>query len=580
MGADRSGSTTAVVEALRALGAPLEDERDAAHALAEHRADADRRLAEPVAVAWRGTPSTVPLRTDGPADCTLRTEDGRELAFRAERGVARLPSDLPHGYHTLHVQAADGRSAEIMVLAAPERAPDDGRRRWAVFLPLYALPAPAAVADLGDLAELVRVTAAHGAGLVGTTPLYAAFLDEPCEPSPYAPASRLFWNDLYIDLDALPELERSPAARDALAGAARPGRETIDYAAAAAARRPVLDALADAAFADDGPRRDALEAHLGTRPELAAYAAFRAQREPDPERAGRRHVYAQWVADEQLSAVARDADAAGSGLYLDLPLGVHPDAYDVAAEPEAFAPTMSAGAPPDLLQPAGQDWGLPPLHPTGIRETHHRYTIACLRQAFRHARALRVDHVAGLHRLFWVPRGLPASEGVYVRYPADELYAILLIEAHRRGALVAGEDLGSVPETVREKLRRHGLLRSYVLEFELGPRDSGPARTPPAASIASLDTHDTPPFAAWWRDGEAPADEAAAEARRRLVELARGPARVVLASLEDLWGETRPQNVPGTVGADNWRRRARHGVDLDRVPEALATLRALQEARP
>jgi 4-alpha-glucanotransferase len=286
------------------------------------------------------------------------------------------------------------------------------------------------------------------------------------------------------------------------------------------------------------------------------------------------------VAEQQLREVAQAADAAGSGLYLDLPLGVHRAAYDVAAEPESFATGIRAGAPPDVLGPAGQDWELPPLHPIGSRATGHRYTIACLRTAFRHARALRIDHVAGFHRLFWIPEGFEAADGLYVRYPAEELYAIVLVEAHRRGAIVIGEDLGTVPPVVRETLTELGILRSYVLQFELGPDDDRPAPDPPPLSLAGLGTHDTPTFAAWWRRGREP-QAAPAEASRRLAELGAGPARFVLASLEDLWDEARPQNVPGTTGGENWRRRARHDVAaLERLPVVDATFRALKEVRP
>jgi 4-alpha-glucanotransferase len=334
-----------------------------------------------------------------------------------------------------------------------------------------------------------------------------------------------------------------------------------------------------------------------------------------------RHVYIQWLAEEQLERAA-SRGRTGEGLYLDLPLGVHESGYDTWRHREEFALGASGGAPPDMFFTKGQDWGFPPLHPRGIREGRHGYFIAAVRNLLRHAGALRIDHVMGLHRLFWVPRGMDAREGMYVRYPAEELYAILTLEAHRAGALVVGEDLGTVPRYVRRAMERHGVLRSYVLELEtLDPER--PLPEPPELSLATLGTHDMPPFAAFIEgldvddrvdQGLLNADQtnteraarerqrralAAALRERRLLRgpspgaaagpltdaghryLATSPARMAVVNLEDLWGETEPQNRPGT-GAEqpNWRRKASRSLEqLRDDPEVVDRLREVDRAR-
>ncbi|MEO9174867.1 MAG: 4-alpha-glucanotransferase, partial [Gaiellales bacterium] len=457
---------------------------------------------------------------------------------------------------------------------------------------------------------------------VGSTPLFASF---PREPSPYAPASRLFWNELYAELAASPELEDSPAARGLLESTAfeRTGKALadapyVDYDAALALRRPVLELLAAALYAAPSSRRDAFERHLRTTPELADYARFRATGEargsgwqvwPDAERNGtltvadddpafRYHAYGQWLVDEQLRELAgRDR----AGLYLDQPLGVHADSYDTWRERSSFALGASGGAPSDQFFAEGQEWGFPPLHPEGIRETQHRYPIACLRRIMSRSKAVRIDHVMGLHRLFWIPRGFSATDGAYVEYPADELYAIVCLEAQRADALVVGEDLGTVPDGVRETMQARGLRRSYVLQFSLKLDAEHAMETPPTASFASANTHDTPPFAAFWRDADPAFREALVVYLRRrghlagtaeppsgdvlrasLDELAAGDVETVLVNIEDLWGELEPQNVPGTSGADalNWRRRARYGLEqMFELAEVRDTLRQIDGLR-
>jgi 4-alpha-glucanotransferase len=600
-GRRRAATREALSATLRALGHDVGE--SGAGAAAALRALRGRRppLSERVAVAWDGGGPVLELADTsggGRVGWTARLEDGRELSgagpadalVRTAAGRRLELPDLPPGYHDVHVELG-GRESTTLVLAAPRRAHPGPARTWGVFLPLYAIPGPFGPGDFTLLRRLVDWTASRGGTVVGSTPLHAAFLDRPFDPSPYAPVSRLHWNELYVDPEAVPELEASADARRLLPPAAATGGGLVDYRAAMAAKRPVLEALA-AALA--GSRLEEFERHLRADPDLAAYAGFRARCEREgggwrdwsgPEagagdgRAARYHAYVQWLCSDQLAR----ARTGGAGVYLDMPLGVHPSGYDTWRFADAFAGGVSVGAPPDDFHPGGQDWGFPPLHPGRVRESGHAYPIACAATTMRHALAARIDHVMGLHRTYWVPHGFPATDGVYVHSPAEELYAVMCIESHRHRTMLVGEDLGTVPQGVRRAMSRHGLLRSYVVQAEAGS-GTDPLERIPQGAMAGMNTHDMPTFAGFWdspgRDDLRRVLRAAVSRRGHdaadgpavldgcLEELARSRVRCLLVNLEDMWWEREPQNVPGT-GAErpNWRRRARHGVEeLDTVP--------------
>ncbi|MGH9088290.1 MAG: 4-alpha-glucanotransferase, partial [Acidimicrobiales bacterium] len=311
--------------------------------------------------------------------------------------------------------------------------------------------------------------------------------------------------------------------------------------------------MAEALWTTPSSRRDELEHFARSRPEIAAYARFRGEREgegPAADRATGYHLYAQWAAEQQLEAV-------GERLLLDFPVGVHPDGFDAAWRSSSFAGGAEVGAPPDTFFEQGQRWGFRPMHPRAIREDGYRYLIDCLRHVMRRAGVLRLDHVMSLQRLYWVPDGYDATHGVYVRYPLEELRAVVCVEAARSATAVVGEDLGTVPGEVRAAMTQDRMLRTWVLQLEMqGPGERLP--TPTEMSVASLGTHDLPRFAAWWGAGAADA------LRPCLDHLAGGPSRMVMVDIEDLWLERRPHNRPGTT-TGNWRHRS------DRTLEELKT---------
>jgi 4-alpha-glucanotransferase len=555
-----------------------------------------------------------------------------------------LPAALPQGVHELHVAYSAGRCASVRVFVPPPAATRvtdalADSHAWGLFVPIWAARGRggAHTGDLGDLRELAEGLAPLGSGVVATLPLGPAFLgdpglgtgresgragagDAPFEPSPYAPLSRRYWNELYVDLTAAPGFSECPEARAAVEGLERAARlgqgggaaaepDIIDYRRAWARVLPALEALARRYFEGGGGAATgaALEDFRTRCPDAGSYAAFRAKvdatgsswwgwddearaalrRDVDPpldERA-RTYLFAQLCLDAQLERLSQ-----ATHLYLDLPLGVAPDGYDTLRAPDAYALDMSLGAPPDLLFSGGQTWGLPPLRPDHGLESGLGELRRVPDAQMRFASVLRIDHVMGLHRQFWVPRGMSAREGVYVTMPADALWAVHCLASRRNGCALVGEDLGTVPPDVRERLRLHRALRMHVVQNELLEDPDASWMPPDAQALATLNTHDMPPFAAFASadevadrvdlglidEGEASAEregrativaalrddlglpedaDATALFEATTLALAASDAPLVIINVEDLWGERRPQNVPGTWRErPNWRR--------------------------
>ncbi len=552
----------------------------------------------------------------GPFDyeITLEQEDGRTESIRGrcggDSGAEGLELPLPfkpaEGYHrvTLVVSTPDGvETAEQSLILTPRTCFTveealGGRPRFGIWTNLYSIRSAQndGIGDLGDLANLLRWAGRSGADFVGINPLHA-LRNRGLGVSPYGPVSRLYRNVLYLDVEAVPELADSAEAR-ALLASPEVAREResirsaarIDHERVLAWKRRVLEALHRAfrRARADGPteRSHAFDAYLAREGRaLVDYATFcaledrvdargaahvpwhewpaetRSPRSPGVDRfregnseAIEFHAWLQFEIDHQLQEAARIARQAGLaiGVYQDLAVGLAPDGADVWAFPGLFARGATIGAPPDDYASQGQDWGLPPLDPIRLRASGHRYWIQVLRAAFAHAGALRIDHVMGLFRLFWIPEGRPSSEGAYVRYPADDLLGILALESRRSGAVVIGEDLGTVPDEVPRGLASWGIASSRVLLFE---RDAAgafrPADAYPARAIVTANTHDLPPLASLL-------DGSDLALRRRLGLLSSDDA--LAAALADRHAElVGPRGAPARRGSP--RRRHRRAGD-------------------
>jgi len=673
----QQASEESLLAVLRSLGAPVASVQDVPSAWRERQQVLWQRVIEPVVVAWNGESLPVDIRlplsaSDGNLKCHLKLESSEQLRWEwhgADFEVLKaanvegrpyvvkqlpLPNRLPLGYHRLTLELL-GRQEGSVIVSCPLKTytPPVERedRSFGVFLPLYALHSEKSwgSGDFSDLQNLIAWVAGMGGRVVATLPLLATFLDESSEPSPYLPASRLFWNEFYLGINVIPELEGCPSAQALLESSsfqneikALRNLPLVDYQRQMTLKREVLKELCRCLFAGASGRLEELHRFAEANSLVEDYARFRAACEkhrnpwrlwPHPLRDGtltdgnydeenkRYHLYVQWLAHQQIESVFKEARAKGVQLYLDLPLGVRPDGYDVWREREAFIPGAYAGAPPDAVFTNGQNWGFPPLHPERIREQGYRYVIACLRHHLRCAGILRIDHVMSLHRLFCIPKGLEAAHGVYVRYQAEELYAILAVESHRHKAIIVGEDLGTVPSYVRPAMRRHNLHRIYVVHYELASDLRRGLPPVSSNSVASLNTHDMPPFAAFWqgldieewrriglldkagveeeknrllsmkkalvtflqdRDWlQGAANDIAAVLKACLSFLAASQARMVLVNLEDLWLEIQPQNIPSTRKEyPNWRRRAKYTFEeFCQMPQVVDTLLMINELR-
>ncbi len=548
----------------------------------------------------------------------------------------------------------------------------DSERAWGFSIQLYTLRSDRnwGIGDFGDLRELIELAAPLGCDIIGVNPLHALFPADPSHCSPYSPSTRTFLNVLYIDIEAVPEFEACKALQSlyskasfqtALAELRHAG--TVMYEQVATLKLCALRLL----YADflsthiqnDAPRARLFRDFQAERGEsLKRHALFDAldARFRETVGGGWRHwpedfrridspsvrdfaeenvtdiefyAYLQWLADEQLASAQRHAREKGMriGLYGDLAVGANPEGSEVWSNQRLYVTGASVGAPPDPLALNGQDWGIPPIDPYELQQANLIPFIDLIRANTRHVGALRIDHVMSLFRLWWVPRGFGATEGVYVHYPLDAFMSILVRESTNAQCLIIGEDLGTVPDEMRHAMEAHRLYHYKVVLFEKdGQRFKSPGEYVRPA-VATATTHDLPLLKAWWtgedmelRDrlrlyptpetihqlrAEREADRCAllralraadlwywqdhdplpefstALARAIHLFLGESQAALVLVQLEDLIGMTAPVNVPGThTEHANWQRKLEVSTrDLFMREDVQETLEALSRAR-
>ncbi|MEV0533413.1 4-alpha-glucanotransferase [Kitasatospora sp. NPDC050463] len=617
-----------LVAVLAALGVEAGTPEAVREALERHRAEQRARLLPPCVVVRAGRRTAL----DVPADARLSVELEEGGVWELPRGHSHwLPADLPLGRHRLRAQT-DATEQYAHLIVAPERLPQLPGRSWGFLAQLYSVLSDRSwgMGDLGDLAELTQWAGGLGAGFVQINPLHAGLPAVPSDPSPYRPSSRRFADPVHLRVEAVPEYgyltgEQRAEAEELGRRAARLRAEVlghdglIDRDAVWALKRRALELLHEVPRGAGG--RAAYEAYRRREGEwLERYALWNALaevhgadwhawpkglRHPDDphvtlaaQQLGDRvefHRWLAWQVDRQLAGAQQAARTAGMavGLIHDLAVGVHPDGADAWALQDALGGGISVGAPPDAFNAHGQDWGLPPWRPDALAASGYAPYAELLRSAARHAGAIRIDHVMGLFRLWWVPVGHPPTEGAYVRYDAEAMLGVLALEAHRAGTAVIGEDLGTVEPGVREELAARGVLGTSVLWFERDWQAKGeilaPERWRPG-SLATLTTHDLPSTAARLSgehvelrhrlgllarsldEEQAQAEGELADWRAELTRLGllaedeplsarvlyrfllATPAELVGVWLPDLVGDPRPQNLPGTWDQyPNWR---------------------------
>ena len=592
-----------------ALGVWRETDADTRRAIRAAMGADPRAMAPPPGARVRVLRPGEAIRVSHPSELVL--EDGTILPV-----TAATPPDLPLGYHRM--SRLDG-AAPVHVIMAPPRChlpPDLQAWGWAV--QLYGLRSATSwgMGDLADLRELARWSAdALGAGVLVVNPLGAATPGVPQQPSPYFPSSRRYRNPLYLRVEEVPGVEAVGSDLDRLAATGRAlNREArINRDAVFRLKMDALERLWPRFSAD--PDFDRYVAQQG--PALAEFATFCAlaehhgggwrawpaeHRHPraaavrrfSTEHAGRVrfHQWIQWLLDGQLARSAHDVR-----LIQDLPIGIDPDGADAWAWQDLLALDATVGAPPDEYNTRGQDWGLPPFIPHKLRAEGHAPLVQTLRAMLRHSGGLRIDHVMGLFRLFWIPAGRGPRGGAFVRYEARELLAIVALESHRARAIIVGEDLGTVEPRARRELARRGILSCRLVWFEA----NRPARYP-LRSLAAVTTHDLPTIAGMWSGsdlrtqyalGLAP-DEASTRAIRGRLQamtavapdadrtevvlrthdlLATARSMLITATLEDALGVEERPNLPGASSDHaNWCRplpKLLEEIEADKLPLAI-----------
>jgi 4-alpha-glucanotransferase len=525
-----------------------------------------------------------------PAPGAVQLEDGTDLGR-----LATLPADVPYGYHRLQRENGHHR----LLITGPGRSHLPAGLRewgWAVQLPSVRSERSWGIGDLGDLRDLSGWCADAGAGFVAVSPLGAPNPGPEPEASPYYPSTRRFGNPLLLRIEDIPSngecSDLASTAHDLNADA------LIDRSRVLALKRQALKRIWVAGIPDRSDFEAWREAQDGALERWAAFCVlseqfgpgwqgwpepFRQPGGPDVLRVGVEepdrvafHAWVQWCFDRQMASAS-----APTRRVADMPVGVDPGGFDAWDWQDQLALDVSIGAPPDRFNTAGQSWGLPPFNPHRLRSADYRPFIETLRAQLRHAGGLRIDHVLGLFRLWWIPRGAGPARGAYVRYPTDELLEIVAIESHRAAAVIVGEDLGTVPAGVRRELSRRRILSTRLALFERRP----PSRYPRQA-FAGVTTHDLPTIAGTVSGSDLEDQRAAgvepdpaglARLRRRLEaaagmepavtdaealslalhrRLAASPAAMLAATLEDALGVGERPNLPGTTSAQrpNWSR--------------------------
>jgi 4-alpha-glucanotransferase len=598
---------------------------------------------------------------------TLRLENGeirngiakiRKSTCDSTRSLV-LP-DIAFGYHRLELPEL-GTSTSLIVTPSRCYLPArfrDGERAWGISLQLYLLRSASnwGVGDFSDLARMAKMTADLGCDVLGLNPLHQMFPDKPEHASPYSPASRSFLNVLYIDVQAIPEFQISQAPNLVASGASREALKKcrasahVSYTSVTRLKLEALRLVFDhfrsnatevrrrkfSAFVHRGGDAltrsslfQVLRDHFSqTDPTLDAWQRwpqpFHSPTSPEAKQFAHEHQneieffhWLQWVADQQLSTASEAAAAYGMaiGLYRDLAVGCDRTGSETWSRPADFLQSVQVGAPPDILNPAGQNWGLPPFNPVTLKMQAYKPFIDLVRANMRHAGGLRIDHVMGLQRLYCIPEGSPASDGAFISYPIDDLIGILALESHRNCCLVVGEDLGTVPSGFREKMAAANISSYRVLFFEQQEKDGFiPPEQYPALAVAVAGSHDLPTLRSWLVESDIglkqslglypSEDEVLAQRSLRRGEreavlkalqlshpappeqfsvavhrfLARTRAMLTMVQLDDLLGEHEPVNVPATsTEHPNWRRK--YSLTLEGLLENELALKQIEVLR-
>lgn len=607
VGAVIAAPVQSLLEVLQGLtGQSIRSDEDLLQLIQRRHSEHEARGLEPVHATWEGQSLRLNLilqNAEVGQKCLfeITDEQGQSQSFEwtpsKKRDRWQAPANLAVGYHQLRFRTPL-RELNSLIIKAPRQIPDiaEYSKSWGAFLPLYALRSPGnwGMGSYSDLKKAADILNPQGCKWLSCLPLLAGNFDPPdCDPSPYSALTRLFWNEIYLDVESLVEASSSSAAKllmssDSFQAELKKLRELeyVDYHAVYQLKAEILRILSRDFFATGGAQGEDYRKFKSLYPDLDAYAEFRSR---DPEHQNF-HRYVQFQTHLALSRLAKDSPC---GLYMDYPVGVNESGFDFHHYRDIFFQGVEVGAPPEVVFQLGQGWGFPSYHPDRLRASQYAYVRQSLVNHFRYSRILRLDHVMGLHRVFVIPNGRKPKDGVYLRYKPQEFFAISCLEAFRANADLIGENLGTVPAAVDEILVERNFKTMTVGQFmfEMGPEKM--AEAIPQKTLACINNHDMPMFASFLSGQDldhitqlgilnpeytTPFKKARNEAKKvwqrwvadqgkeqssehalflgMLKNMAESHARYFVLNPEDSWGETRPQNIPGTYReVPNWRRK-------------------------
>lgn len=515
----------------------------------------------------------------------------RRYIFRS----AKAPIE---GYHHLTLISDGKLLGQTLLICPPEKRTDHRPKKLGIFTPLYAVRSERnmGIGDLGDLRNLQLHLHKLGCDFVGTLPLLAQDFGPKFDGiSPYSASSKLFWNEAYLDLQEIarkyPKLQKVYSHRDLSLIEELQKSDDVLYSKVIPLKQNLTLQFSKDFFAEYADRDKDFQRFKKEKYLLLEYCQFRSHNDPDQYRY---HLFAQYQMERQLKDLKSLAGKKGAEIYLDYPVGTSKDGFDNTYFSDEFISALSVGAPPDMLFRKGQNWGISPLNPLKIRERGYQYLIETLRSHMLLGNIIRLDHVMAFKRLYVIPNDSNAREGVYLRFNPDEMFAVLAIEAQRHGVDIIGENLGTVPESIQRSLKENGFRGMWVFLFEAGESPTTAVQRMSPGNLACLNTHDLVPFQGylesfdihkfkelgiytpkksrkeihsredtiqkWSRDLNV--DDPEFLFMKVCELMAAGPADLFLINLEDLWGETKPQNIPGTWHEfPNWMRKLKFSVE-------------------
>ncbi len=627
------------------------------------RHSSDKLIALRLPIAMVNTPLSLKVTTETGTELLQNVTANEHILVNAadiedseyQEFAVELECDLPDGYHTIRLMHDTQVLADGSLIMAPDACYTpakiaQGHKVWGLSVQLYCVRSERnwGMGDFTDLQALLRNAAQQGADFIGLNPIHALYPNEPDSCSPYSPSSRKWLNHLYIDVTAVPEYCASAIQKMVSEGDFQAklqhtrAVEYVDYQAVAELKMPVLNALYEEYNKGDTSELDAFIEQGGE--SLAALATYDALQEhlrqegkdswgwpvfPEGyqtyqnEAVGefahkyaervRFYGYLQFLAAQQFAAASAVADELNLtiGIYRDLAVGVSEGSAEIWAAKDLYVTQASVGAPPDILGPLGQNWGLPPMDPEELYQQAYQPVVELFSSNMANSGALRIDHAMALLRLWWVVKGDSADKGGYVYYPVDDLLGILALESHRHQTLIIGEDLGTVPEEIREKLASNGVYSYRVFFFEQA-EDGGfysPAHYP-VQSMATLTIHDFPTLIGYWHCNDLelgkelglyPTEEilqplyaSRHENKQQIlntlhghgsipnevghdvnyvgmtqalnygmqVHMAKGSSALLSLQLEDWLQMDKPVNIPGTFNEyPNWRRKLSQNLE-------------------